>query len=154
MTLKFIPPRSWRKADFGEIKEAKERSPRVGLRKKTGFLGVSVLSWSKGSFILNSSVDHHENGEYLEKNNKLLNIMGPPDGCIRFCPEDGMTRRGETCLAPTCRHRGASSNEGAFSTARCRASMPDLPTEEFRFILNSSVDHDENSEYIEKTMSC
>jgi hypothetical protein len=29
---------------------------------------------------------------------------------------------------------GGSSKEGAFSTARCRASMPDLQTEEIRII--------------------
>jgi hypothetical protein len=44
-----------------------------------------------------------------------------------------MTRRGEACLAPTGRHQGASSGEGAFSTARYRAGLPGLQTEEFRF---------------------
>jgi hypothetical protein len=29
---------------------------------------------------------------------------------------------------------GGSSSEGAFSTAQCRASMPDLQTEEFRMM--------------------
>jgi hypothetical protein len=51
-----------------------------------------------------------------------------------------MTRRGEACLAPTCRHQGASSGEGAFSTARYRTELPSLQTEEFRMNIFRQVD--------------
>jgi hypothetical protein len=34
----------------------------------------------KNTLNLNSSVDHDENSEYVEKNDKLLNIMVSPDG--------------------------------------------------------------------------
>jgi hypothetical protein len=34
---------------------------------------------------------------------------------------------------------GGSSGEGAFSTTRCRAGLPDLQTEEFRFDVGLSA---------------
>jgi hypothetical protein len=51
------------------------------------FHHTHTRSWRLGEISPNSSVDRTGNNEYIEKNNKLLNIMESPDGCIRFRPE-------------------------------------------------------------------
>jgi hypothetical protein len=83
-------------------------------------------------FILNFSVDRTGNNETIEK------TISGWTSCAHPMGESDFARRmawpvGRAYLPDI----GASSGEGASSTARCRASMPDLQTEEFRFIVLS-----------------